>query len=116
NPRVCLCRPIDAESPTGCADETLLAHIPAGLGLTRGEETDEIRHVAAAHEKPAAIGRVANQFSDPPHGLRFDFRRGRRQDERPDVCVESRRQKIAEDSNWRWRRCDVPEKSRMRIE
>ena len=76
----------------------MLADIPAGLRLTGSEEADEIGHVAAADQQSAASGRIANQLGDPPDGLRFDFRRRRCQDERPDIRVDGRCEKIAEDA------------------
>src|SRR5262245_66036779 len=94
-------RPLHTESATGVSAQALLAHIPARLCLTCREETDEIRHVAAADEEPAAIKWIADQLCNPSHGLRFDFRGGRRQDEGPDVRVDGRREKIAEDSDRR---------------
>jgi len=116
NPGMRLDRPVDAESATGVATDTVLAHIPPGLCQTRSEETHEISHVAAADQQSSAIGRIADQLRDPPYRLRFDFRRGWREDERPDVRIDGRSEKVAEDPDRRRRRGDVPEKARVRVE
>jgi hypothetical protein len=116
NPGMCFDRPIYAESAARITGDTLLAHVPACLCQTRSQETDEIGHVAAADEEPAAIRRIADQLRDPPYGLRFDFRRGRRQDEGPDVRVDGGSEKVAENPDRRRRRGDVPEEARVRVE
>ena len=55
-----------------------VAHVPAGLRGARRQEADDVRHVAAADEQPAALGGVADQLGDPAHRLTLDLGRGRR--------------------------------------
>ena len=60
-------------------------HVRCRLGGARGEEADEVRHVAAAHQQPAGVGRKSDQLGDPANRLRFDLGRHRRQAPRADV-------------------------------
>jgi hypothetical protein len=55
NPRVRFGRRVDAK-PAPDSGDAVLAHVPAGLRRARGQEADEVRHVAAADEQPAAVG------------------------------------------------------------
>ena len=98
------------------ARQPLLSHVPRGFGRASGEEADEVRHVAAADQQPAAAGGKPDQLGNPPHGLPFDLGRERRQPPRPDVLVERGRQEIAEHPDRRGARGDVAEKARMPVE
>ena len=82
----------------------------------RGQEADDVGHVAAAHEQAAAVRRVADELGDPAHRLRFDLGRGRRQRPGADVRVHRRREQIAEHADRRRRRRDVAEEARMPVE
>jgi hypothetical protein len=70
-------------------------------GCARGKQAHEVRHVAAAHEKPAAVARITDQLRDPANGLRFDLRADRRQSEAADVGIHSRREKVRQNSDMR---------------
>ena len=98
------------------ARQPLLPHVPRGLGRASRDEADEVRHVAAADQQPAAAGGKPDQLGDPPHGLRFDLGRERRQPPRPDVLVERGGQEIAEHPDRRGTRRDVAEEARMPVE
>ncbi len=68
NPGVCFRRSVDA-GPSRAGGHAPLADMRAGPGRTRGKEAHEVRHVPAADEQPAAIGRVADELGDPSHCL-----------------------------------------------
>jgi hypothetical protein len=91
-------------------------HVAARLRGSRGEETDEIRHVAAAHEQPAGVGGKPDQLGDPADRLPLDFRRHRRQPPCADVRVHRRREQIAERPDRRGARRDVAEEARVAVE
>ncbi len=92
------------------------ARTSAGLRGAGGEEADEVRHVAAAHQQAVAVGGKPNQLGDPADGLRFDLGGDRRQPPGADVLVDRRRQQIAERADRRGARRDVAEESRMSVE
>ena len=69
NPGVRFDRTVHAKPASRNLQRALLAHIPTGFRGARGQEADEVRHVAAADEQSAAIARVADERGDPPHGL-----------------------------------------------
>ena len=87
-----------------------------GFGGAGGEEADEVRHVAAAHQQAAAVGRKPDQLGNPADGLRFDLGGHRRQPPCADVLVDGRRQQIAERADGRRARRDVAEEPRMSVE
>ena len=116
NPRVRFGRAVHAQPAARIAGDAVLAHVPAGLRRARGQEADEVRHVAAADEQPAAVDRVADELGDPSHGLRFDLGGGRRQRPGADVRVHGRGEKVAENPDRRRRRGDVPEEARVPVE
>jgi hypothetical protein len=93
-----------------------LAGIPTRLGCACSEKADEVRYIAAAEEQPAAIDGVANEFSDPTHGLRFNFGGSWRECPCANVRIHRRGEKVAENPNRRRRRGDVSEETRMSIE
>ena len=94
NPCVRLHRRVNQQSPF-LARQTLLSHVPRGLGRASGDETDEVRHVAAADQQPAAPGGKPDQFGNPPHRLPLDLGGERRQP--PHLClVGGDRREIAE--------------------
>ena len=76
-PCVRLHRGIHAERASLLSGNAMFTNVPAGHRRARGHETDEVRHVAAADEQPAAIYPVAAERGDPAYGLRFDLGRGR---------------------------------------
>ena len=116
NPRVRLGRRVDSEARRPTAADAALAHVPAGLRGARGEQADDVGHVAAADEQAAAVGRVADELGDPADGLRLDLRGRRRQRPGAHVRIDRRRQEIAEHADRRRRRRDVAEEARMGVE
>ena len=98
------------------AGQTLPAHVPRGLRRPSREDTDEVRHVAAAHQETAAPGGIPDELGNPPHRLRFDFGREWSEAKCADVLVDHRRQKIAERSERGGTRRDVAEKTRMAVD
>src|SRR5215469_16571106 len=84
NPRVRFFGAVDTKPAPQAPSDAFLAHVPVSLRGTRGEEADEVRHVATTDEEPAAVRRVADQLGDPPHGLLLNFRGGGRQHPRSD--------------------------------
>ena len=89
--------------------EAIATDVPSGARRARGQEADEVGHVAAAHEQPPAVGGIANELGDPSDGLRFDLGRRRREGPRADVRVHGRREEVAKDPDGRRRRRDVAE-------
>ena len=113
----CASRPTRTRAArAGVAGDAFLAHVPARLRRARRQEADEVRHVAAAHQQPAAVVRVADQLGDPAHRLRLDLGRGRRQRPGADIRIDRRGQEVAEDADRRRRRRDVAEEARMPVE
>ena len=116
NPGVCFLGGIDAKPAPRVPGDAFLANVPGGLRSTRGEEADDVSHVASTDEESAAIDRVTDQLGDPSHGLRLDFSGSGRQHPRTNVCIDSRGEKVSEDADWgRWRR-DVTEEARVSVE
>ena len=96
--------------------EAVLPHVPAGFCRARSEKTDEVRHVAAAHEQPSAVDRKFDELGNPPHRLRFNFGGHRRQLPRAYVLIDGRRKKIAQHAERGRTGGDVREKARMTVE
>jgi hypothetical protein len=109
-------RCVHAKPASRISSDALPANIPAGFRRARGQEADQIRHVAAADQQTAALDRVADERGDPSHRLRLDLGGGRRQHPRADVGVHRRGEKVAENADRRGWRGDVPEKAGVGIE
>ena len=109
-------RCVDAKRAPRFGGHPAHPHVPAGLRRARRQEADEVRHVAAAHEQPAAAGRVADELGNPPHRLRLDLGGRRRERPRAHVRVHRRGEQVAQHANRSRRRRDVPEKARMPVE
>ena len=75
------------EQAVAAPRQPFFSHVPASLRRARGDEAHEVRHVAAAHEQAAGVGRKSDQLRDPPHRLRFDLGRERRQPPRTHVRI-----------------------------
>ena len=93
-----------------------LAYVPTGFRRARREEADEVGHVAAAHQQPAARGRIADELRDPSHGLRLDFSGHRRQRPGAAVLIHRRGEKITEHADGCGARRDVSEEARVAVE
>src|SRR4029079_1141611 len=109
-------RTVDAERSSASAEDALLADVPSGFRSARGEEAHDVRHVAAAHEQPAAVSPIANEGRNPPDGFGLDFGGRRREHERPDIRVNGRGEELAENADGRRSRSDVSVKPRMTVE
>jgi hypothetical protein len=116
NPRMRFDRRVHAEPAARASGDAVLPYVPAGLGRTRGEEANDVCHVAAADEQPPAIDRVADELGDPSHRLCLDLGRRRREVPGANVRVQRGGEKVAEHTDRGWRRGDVAEEARMRIE
>ena len=53
--------------------EAITTNVPSGARRARGQEADEVGHVAATHEDAPAVGGIADELGDPSDGLRFDL-------------------------------------------
>ena len=95
---------------------TVATDVPPGTRGACGEEADEVRHVAAAHEQSPAAGRIANELGDPANRLCLDLGRRRRQRPRADIGVQRGREEVTEHPDRRRRRGDVSEELRVRVE
>ena len=115
DPGVGFGRGVDEHLPP-FARQPFLAHVPRGLRRTGRDEADEVGHVAAADQQPAAARRKTNQLGNPSDRLPFQFGRERRQPRCSHVLVQSGRQKIAEHPDRRGAGGDVAEKARVRVE
>ncbi len=96
--------------------EAALAHLRPRQGAARGQEAHHVRHVAAAHQQPAAVGRVAHQLGDPAHRLGLDLARDRRQLPGADVGVDRGGEQVAERPDRRRRGGDVAEEARVAVQ
>jgi hypothetical protein len=103
NPGVSLCRSVAAKRRPRSVVDAVRANIPIRTRSARGQEADEVGHVAAAHQQPPAIGGIANQFRDPPDRLALDLGRSRSQQPAADVRIERGREQIAEHADRRRR-------------
>ena len=81
-----------------------------------GQEADEVGHVAAAHQQPAAGLGIADQLGDPAHRLRLDLGRHRRELPPADVRVHGRGEQVGEHADRRGGRGDVAHEAGMAVE
>jgi hypothetical protein len=100
DPRMGLCGRVDAQAPRGGIGEPLRADVPRRGRAACREQADDVRHVAAAHEEPAAGGGVADQFRDPAHRLRLDLGGHRSEPPGTDVRIHGGGQQVAEHADW----------------
>ena len=88
-----------AVNAKACAVHAFGADVPACLGLTGGEEADEVGHVAATDEESPAVGGVAEHFGYPADGLGFDLACHGREWPGSDVWVDGCGEEFGEDAD-----------------
>ena len=104
------------EEPRAVAVHSRLAHVHACLRPPCGEEADEVRHVAPAHEEPLGSGWHPEEAGHPPDALAFDLGGDRRQLPPANVGVDRGRQQVGERPDRRRRGRDVAEEQRVSVE
>lgn len=112
-------RDVHAKPACRLPGNAVLAYVPVDFRSAGGpsrHEADEVGHIAAAHEQPSALDGITNERRDPPHRLRFELGRSRRERPCADVRVHRGGEEIAKDSNRGGRRRDVVEEARMSVE
>ena len=104
------------EEPRAVAVHARLADTLARLRPPRGEEADEVRHVAPAHEEPLAPGGHPEEAGQPPDALALDLGGDRRELPRAHVGVDRGRQQVGQSPDRRRRGRDVAEEARVPVE
>ena len=114
DPCVSFCRGVDTQArATG---DALLANVPAGLRGAGSQEAGEIRHVAAAQQQAAAIGRVADELREPSNYLDFHFGGHGSQFPGADIRVYGSGQQVGKHTDGSGAGCDVAVETRMAVE
>ena len=85
-------------------------------GPAPGQEADEVGHVAAAHQQPAAGLGIAHQLGHPAHRLRLDLGRHRRELPPADVRVHGRGEQVGQRAERRGGRRDVAHEAGVGVE
>src|SRR3954452_19061942 len=91
------------------SSDALFPKLGTARRCARREKTSEVRHIATAHQQPAAIGAISDKLGDPTNSLCLDL--GSRRSEFPgtDIAVERRRDQVGKSTDRRRAGGDIPE-------
>src|SRR5262249_30712338 len=107
NPRVRSGGCVDPQSFRALACKSGLSYVPVDPRAASREETYAIGYVAAADHQASAVHGIADEFRNPPDGLRLNLSRRWSQLPRADIWIDGRREQIGKDPDGRRTCSDV---------